>query len=170
MASEDSGLGHADPVPPAANGPRARHGQPVGTIPSRRQQDGLPTGGAGLDKTDGNRETAPETAPETTSETYGRCATTTTRRASPRSTEVQGAVDDKLEKDETSEKDDPVIAAKRQEIRDASVQGDFPRLQQLAGSEGGFLTDELRQIACKASVDLLFCYIASLRLFFSLFC
>ncbi|CAK7262863.1 GTPase-activating protein gyp8 [Sporothrix epigloea] len=43
--------------------------------------------------------------------------------------------------------DDPTVAAKKQAIREACVQGDFARLQQLAGSEGGFLNDELRQIA-----------------------
>ncbi|KIH88950.1 hypothetical protein SPBR_08979 [Sporothrix brasiliensis 5110] len=44
-------------------------------------------------------------------------------------------------------KDDPAVTAKKQEVRDACVLGDFAQLQKLAGSAGGFLTDELRQIA-----------------------
>lgn len=45
-------------------------------------------------------------------------------------------------------KDSPEVASKKQEIRDACLQGNFARLKELAGSEGGFLTDDLRQIAC----------------------
>ncbi|CAK7198774.1 GTPase-activating protein gyp8 [Sporothrix eucalyptigena] len=45
------------------------------------------------------------------------------------------------------EPDSPAVAAKKQAIREACIQGDFVQLQQLATSEGGFLTDELRQIA-----------------------
>lgn len=56
---------------------------------------------------------------------------------------------------------------KRHDIKAACADGDIPRLQALAESRGGFLTDRLRQLACKAETThqspdpragLLYCY------------
>lgn len=144
MTLEDDGLGRADPVLSAAETPLAFDSHKVEKSSlsevqeekRHQQQMSLPPDG---DSPDEQKDTHDKIS-EITAEKNGR-RLPTSRQSSSHSVS-------KAEKVEAPVKDDPAVAAKKQDIRDACVQGDFARIRQLAGSEGGFLTDELRQIAC----------------------
>ena len=145
MNSEDNGLGRAHPVPSSAEKPLASDSQQVekaslSEVQEEKQhqrQRRLPPDEDSLDE----KKDTQDNTPEITSEKDGG-RLPTSRQSSSRSLS-------RTEKVKTPVKDDPAVAAKKQDIRNACVQGDFTRLRKLADSEGGFLTDELRQIACK---------------------
>lgn len=139
MASEESGLGPAGHVASAAETAQIVESQQIESASAgdvQGEKHLSPVEKSLNEKKDTDTDTSITEA--TSDDGGGRLPAS--RQSSSRSVS-------RSEKVATPVKDDPAVAAKKEEIRDACVQGDFVRLRQLAGSEGGFLTDELRQIA-----------------------
>ncbi|KAL1899095.1 GTPase-activating protein gyp8 [Sporothrix stenoceras] len=146
MTSQDSGLGGgADTVPSTAEkilAPDSQQSREKALLTEgseekqHQRQDSLLLDGDSLDE----KKDAQDDVLEITSDKSGG-RLPASRQSSSRSISRS----EKIEIPPVE--DSPEVAAKKQGIRDACLQGDFARLKELAGSEGGFLTDELRQIA-----------------------
>ncbi len=140
MASEDASPDPAGLAPPASGGPLAD--QPSsGSVETGLSVDSSAASANESESTPDDTDTPPIAMPDNTIQ-----QTTSSRQPLSRFSSAASGTGDAV-----GEKDDPAVAAKKQQIRDACVQGDFWQLQRLAGSDGGFLTDELRQLACASS-------------------
>ncbi|CAK7231949.1 GTPase-activating protein gyp8 [Sporothrix bragantina] len=148
MTSEvEDGLGRVDQVPSTDAQPTLASlvGEKVPLPADTGRLEGRIAGSDGLNEKQDARHSMPEPASSETETGTRRSSTIST--STPATTRRSSSQLLLLAKEKMPEPDSPAVAAKKQAIREACVQGDFARLKQLASSEGGFLTDELRQIA-----------------------
>ncbi|CAK7228524.1 GTPase-activating protein gyp8 [Sporothrix curviconia] len=133
MTSEQDGLGRVDQVT-SRDDPSNRAGR-------------TPGDNGGLSEKQGARHSMPEPASDTSTRRSSTISTAAAAAAAAAPARRPSSQLPLLTKEKTPEPDSPAVAAKKRAIREACIQSDFVRLKQLASSEGGFLTDELRQIA-----------------------
>ncbi|CAK7266366.1 GTPase-activating protein gyp8 [Sporothrix epigloea] len=145
---EANGLDHVYSMPPVDGDPGLTVEEAALKKDARQLDEGVVYGRASNEKV-GMPDSMPVTALESdtarSSTSSATAATAATAEATPIGQSSPQLHAQTME--ENVERDGLAATAKKQAIREACVQGDFARLQQLAGSEGGFLTDGLRELA-----------------------